>query len=520
MTTGQRQRSVFVLLSLVVFISTVSATSTPVAKIDSYKMRFSVPGGVSVTKIFGTAWCLSPQCDVLVTNHHVATQFQLHTRIKGVAIRKQQSATSATDPEATILVTHGLGPVKQINLRDLALLDMKRPVAGMRNVPIFSGQLRPQEKVTFHGYPNGHHKTLEGIFKSELADGTLLVIFPEAMGAGASGSLLTNTAGEAIGTVFAVAEKDARMVIAIPIWVLGDFVRATHPELLSLFPVTGYRPGLDALRDSPEPLEVNETYRMMIEDAGANPQPLLANSYQDDWPVMEKVEDSSCAEVLALRARARVLMNMLQNFVALETLTFEDQAVWEHEIQVTDGTLHFRTPQGEVLNDLPFPRRGVVPGDEWHTFAAMLTDRNLAIKPLDSVIIAGQPVLRFGYYATEESSVCSARTQRNKLVWMGTVPCFGEVWTTKDFDVLRITQEMSLPPQSNAQRFRIMVRYGQLPIGIVPASMNLEVHTLEGELLRSTVSFSRYRRFQSQSVIHYDSRSLANIAAANEYGPE
>ncbi len=491
---------------------TVAGAAESVVKVESYGVRLSFPG-VAIRKAFATAWCVSPTCNVMVTNHHVAAQFQHRTRVRGVPIEKQISATDESSSDAEWMSSVA-GRVKQVNVRDLALLWAKRPVPGLTSVPVFSGQLHRGDAVTFDGYPKGRRVTLPGQFEYEQADGTLLFSFSKPLGFGASGGLLRNSSGQAVGTVLAVAQSDPHRVVAVPMWALAELTRVAYPELGGFFPTPGYHPSRYTLEISPEPVELEESYRMLIDAAGSDPRVLISEDeiQEPDRTLFENIESSPSASVLALRAKAKSESNDLRNFVALERVTFDHGAVWEHEIQVMDGHLQFRTSKGAVLTELPFSKRGVVPGDLWHTFGTLLADEKVAIREIGSLLSSERPLLRFVYDAPAETGVCGARTRGQKSEWEGNVRCFGEVWTTQEFAFVRFTQVMSLPPESQADTIRSVVVFGRIAGHAVPASMDMESLSREGERLRSHITFRGYRLFQASSVIRYETNASASLA--------
>jgi hypothetical protein len=197
----------------------------------------------------------------------------------------------------------------------------------------------------------------------------------------------------------------------------------------------------------------------------------------------------------------------MKNFVALQSLTLQGgRTVWEHEIQVIDGMQRFRTPNGKVLDQLPLPHVGVVPGQEWYQFIAMLADPKLYLRYMGRVTVNGEPMECFEYSASADEKVCRARVDvvEDNRLWEGAAPCSGDVWVaSSDFHLLRVTQEMRLPQASHLETMRLAVIYGQLSLGTVPAKMLLEARLSSGQLIRSEAKFSNYRLFQAKSTIHW-----------------
>ena len=93
----------------------VSAESTPQAdKLVIGLKHFGLHVGLlrqSVSVEIVTAWCVNPDCDVVITNYHAKNVVGPHTRIKGVKVVEVASATSETDKDARV-VPSALGPTK------------------------------------------------------------------------------------------------------------------------------------------------------------------------------------------------------------------------------------------------------------------------------------------------------------------------------------------------------------------------------------------------------------------------
>ena len=130
-------------LATVLLSCLAAASDSSVAKIDGLRLRFAAPTGIALEKTSGSAWCLSPDCSVLVTNHHVAAGLSQRTRVKGVGVARKTSATGVADVEATTLKIWS-GKIELTRVRDLALLEMRRPLAekGMHSTPVFGGRLK------------------------------------------------------------------------------------------------------------------------------------------------------------------------------------------------------------------------------------------------------------------------------------------------------------------------------------------------------------------------------------------
>jgi hypothetical protein len=494
---------------LVLLLSCLAAASDlSVAKIDGLRLRFAAPSGIALEKTSGSAWCLSPDCSVLVTNHHVAAGFGQRTRVKGVGIARKTSATSSADVDATTLKIWS-GTIDLTRVRDLALLEMRRPLAGkgMHRTPVFGGRLKLGEKIAAVSYPRGRFQVVTGEFTAEFSDGTLLFTLREPLEMGSSGGLIRNADQQAVATVAFVAEKDHRLVVGIPMWSLADFVRKAKPSLASLFPGDMYRPS-EMAEGLPEPIQIDESVRKQLDMTGRNPELPVSPATRLVWPVSpgEIPLLPRTAEVEALRSRVEAMAGAMKNFVALQSLTMQGgKKIWEHDIQVVGGRERFRSPQGEVTDQMPLPsRRGVVPGQEWYGLLVSLMDAKLHIRYAGRTTLGDRPVERFEYSANADESLCHPRVYASGIaqLWDGNASCFGEVLASiSDFRVLRVTLEMRMPPASGLLNTRLTMVYGQLPIGTVPAQEFLQATLRSGQLLYSEANFVNYRLFQAKSTI-------------------
>jgi hypothetical protein len=500
----------FLLFLATVLLGCLAAASdSSVAKIDGLRLRFAAPTGIALEKTSGSAWCLSPDCSVLVTNHHVAAGLSQRTRVKGVGIARKSSATGSADVDATTLKIWS-GKIKLTKVRDLALLEMRRPLAekGMHSTPVFAGRLTPGEKIAAVSYPRGRFQAVGGEFTFEFSDGTLLFTLREPLEMGSSGGLIRNADRQAVATVAFVAEKDHRLVVGIPMWSLADFVRKAKPSLASLFPGDMYRPSVLA-EGLPEP-QIDESIRMLLDMTGQNPELPLSPATSLVWPVSpgEVPLLPRTAEVEALRSRVEAMAGSMTNLVAMQSLTMQGGGkIREHEIQVVGGQQRFRSPNGEVADQTPLPSHpGVVPGQEWYGLLVSLMDAKLHIRYAGRTTVGEGPVERFEYSANADEDLCHPRVYvaDDDQFWDGSVACFGEVLASpSDFRVLRVTLVMPMPPDSGFQNIRLAVAYGQLPMGTVPAQELLEARLRSGKLLHSEANFANYRLFQATSTIRW-----------------
>jgi hypothetical protein len=225
-------------------------------------------------------------------------------------------------------------------------------------------------------------------------------------------------------------------------------------------------------------------------------------------PAELQVRPTEPSEVQELRKKAQSMVQQMSNFIALQTLTLGDNSVWQHELRVIDGQQIFTRSDGAELKELPIPRLGVVPGSEWRDLAQMVgTNLRLPLRYSGERMEDGRKVKVFSYRATKEDEVCGIRVKRPfHRLWKDSAPCHGEVWTDRDLNILRITQETLLPHESSLGKATIVVLYGWLKYAgssdlLVPTSIYLTAQTVKGRTIESSATFTAYRVFHAAAKV-------------------
>jgi hypothetical protein len=204
----------------------------------------------------------------------------------------------------------------------------------------------------------------------------------------------------------------------------------------------------------------------------------------------------------------------MRNFIAVQTFEWgsgdkEPAALAEYEVQVIDGYQRFREyPDGKKeLQDVPFPtlKNSVVPGGEWSELPEMVgTKLRLKIRQAADMTANGRRIKVFQYRGESEDAVCSF-TSVSDFVFLEiskavTVPCYGEVWTDEEANILRMSEHYELP--GKWKKYQTVVTYGWLnrdgePPRLIPltiytqAERNKKVYWCRGQ-------FTDYRIFDSR----------------------
>ncbi len=504
---------------------------------SSFAAKVHSPTLRSGVERIGTAWCLDKECSLMITNYHVAKFLGKDLVVNGETVESVSLATGPDDDGASEVGSFTAEVFKYATVRDLAILRMRSPMAskGMHGVNIFVGQLQKGEPVSIVSYPNGKLTVTSGRFDFADAVGVLQFQLSSPLAPGSSGGLILNDQGEAVGIVTSINTNNSKPVVfAVPIWSLAEFVNKSQPKAYAtLFAAPIWRPDSSGQLASETPLHqdvsdralpAGETNDFTIpEPNGLNPLPVLPSQYltlatfsvppQTARMTELREREEEKPETQALRQKAQALIGGMTNLIAVQTVTQANRSVQQHVVRVIDGQQVFVLPDGRQVNSMPDPKGAfVVPGSEWRDLPQTVgTNYRLPLRYLEERSEGGHRIKIFYFEATLEDKICGLRVKNFWKTWTGAAPCHGEVWTDADLNILRISEQMDLPPKSGLQSCTITILYGWLRHGgltdrLVPASMRMATTKANTIAAESSTIFSEYHQF------HATTRMMATSA--------
>jgi hypothetical protein len=313
---------------------------------------------------------------------------------------------------------------------------------------------------------------------------------------GASGGLIIDRKSQqAVGVLVGVA-TGTKIAAAISIQTLAEFLKKVRPELYEeLFP--------DQVREHVSPAVAQaDIYPRYV------PPPSFSGAVQ--------YRPTETAEIKRLREKGQELADSIYDFVAVQTLDYggmrRPPSPSEYEVRMIDGVQRFREyPDGVAeLRNIPIPPTNpiLVPGGEWFTLPALIgTELNLKMWEAPDKVIEGRRIKVFQYYASIEDDVCKFRIISDFIfyqrVWDKAVSCDGEVWADEDFNIIRISQNLDLPPVVHWSDYHAVVTYGSLskPEGtarLIPVSIAVQA-IYKGKTYWCRGQFSNYRVFSARA---------------------
>src|SRR6266446_1456847 len=481
-----------------IVVRITSVRLTPSAKL-SIKGKLSPKLGLDAA--FGTGFCLDAKCRFIATNYHVAVTTR-PDKIKREKIIQRYFATGPHDKGATANYVPNVGVLPFAMKRDLAIFELRRPLPHHHGLTFSLDELQVGQEVDVYGYPVGMINPIRKLarfpatFKGPTTSGLLAFDYQLSAGKpihiqGASGGSVVDRKTEKIVGILSGSGFNETMALAVPVQTLADFVSKVQPFLAQrVFPTT---------KD--------------VSPVSADLYPKFVPRRTDG--LQHRPEEPY--EVSVLRKKAQLLADSMRNFIAVQSFAWgsgdkEPAAQAEYEVRVIDGVQRFREyPDGKKeLQDVPFPPMNEVvnPGGEWSELPQMVgTALRLKIHQAADTVVNERRIKVFQYRAESEDGVCIFKSVLdfgffavNKIV---TVPCYGEVWTDEDINILRISEHLEL--SGKWRDYQSIVTYGWLrqtdevprliPLTIsTQAENNKKVHWCRGV-------FTNYRIFSSRVKI-------------------
>lgn len=466
-------------------IASASQTVVPITKLHFY--------GPIGNIMFGSGFCLDPECRFIVTNYHVAETMGKHLSIEHEPVVQRWLASGPNDEGAT---KDGYNP-----LRDLAVVELEHSLSrrGFHGLPYnmdsvedllvgqdvdiyaFPLELKPKRKLQhFRGEYIGLHQ-----------NGLLAFSYqpnPHRLRVGASGGLVVDGKGRVVATLARVAVNQ-NDVLGVPVEVLSAFVSKIQPYLAArLFPKTAFIPPVEP-----------DIYPEWIPDR--------PNGRLESRP-------AEPPDVQLLRAKAQDVVDGMHAVIAVESYEWgqgsalnDPQAIGYYEVRTFEGIQHFRQyPDGKKeMKEIPWPplMESIDPGPAWSFVPHIIAkEYDLAIRRDPDIVWKGQTLRVFQYHGAKEDKVCIFDNQLD-LVFMihhhiESYDCSGEVWTDQSENVMRVSENYYMP--DSRMEMRLIVTFGWTDVEgkrlRVPVTLSME--TVEGPHIHwCRGQFTDYRQFRS-----------------------
>jgi Trypsin-like peptidase domain len=415
--------------------------------------------GLGIESKYGTGFCLDPGCRLIATNYHVAA-IAKPSKIDGQPIVDRFLATGPDDDGATMNVGPAAAPIKYNLSRDLAILELRKPLAHHHGAAFSLDELQPGQAVEIYAYPkesnHASRKLLRfaGTYKGETTSGLLAFDYAPENGdmiqPGASGGVVVDAQSHRIVGVLNGIELDhPSTAVAVPAQSLADFVSKVEPFLaITLFPMHGNTP--------PDADDIYPEYAPQQASEGLQ--------HRSDEP----------AAVKQLRENAQQLSDGMRNLIAVQRLAWgsgdKDAALRAaYEVRIVDGSQKFRDyPDGKAeLDEIPLPplSHSIVPALEWSELPEMVGKQlHLKVHQAPDAVVNGKQLKIFQYGANVEDGACGFTYVNDHILFKSSktvrTGCFGEVWTDENMIIVRMSEHYELP--GDRKIYHVVVTYGLL----------------------------------------------------------
>ena len=337
-------------------------------------------------------------------------------------------ATGPDDDGATVNVGPTAGSIKYTLSRDLAILELRKPLAHHHGAAFSLEELQPGQSVEIYAYPkeasHSSRKLLRfaGTYKGETTSGLLAFDYAPENGdtiqPGASGGVVVDAQSHRIvGVLNGIDLDNPSTAVAVPAQSLADFVTKVEPFLATtLFPMHGNTPP-----------DADDIYPEYV----APPTDALQHRAAEPAPVKQ------------LRENAQQLADGMRNLVAVQRLAWgsgdKDAAMRAaYEVRIVDGSQKFREyPDGNKdMDEIPLPpmSHSIVPALEWSELPEMVGKQlHLKVRQAPDAVVNGKKLKVFQYGASVEDGACGFTYVNDHILFKSSktvrTGCYGEVWT-------------------------------------------------------------------------------------------
>ena len=472
--------------------------------------KFSLPP--QIQQVQGSGICINQSCSVVATAYHIQMMVgRANLRVGNHHTEKVLSLANESDTDKSG-VTVGERTLSYNVANDVSFIYTKKSTAHKSGVP-YSYKFYVGQKVTVAGYYKDKFETREAcvlganvpllIGEAQLKENLILDVHLKP---GTSGSAVLDERGNLLGMivlsgVLKSSGGDLTTSIALP-------VRTIARALVKLDPLLG---GV-IFREIPEeePTKVQTSAALYQEsDIPEDASPVI--------PELSAVSSEVSDPVGKLRAKAEAASALMVNFVARQCLAQGTQQSICHELSIVDGQQSFREMNkngklGQPRDSFPIQRHGVWTQTDWTDTLGEIADNLWIFRGSvdDRYLFTFKSVAEDNRCYFEEYSERAPLSGGGQPSWKGSVVCFEQVVTDKDFNVLSVFTEMLPPEGCLTQMIQTAIYYDWVKLDELESPVRLPVRERitaqqlgQKSLSYASVSWSDYQKFRVEHKIKF-----------------
>lgn len=460
----------------------------------------------------GSGICIDHACSVVATANHIQMLLgRANLEIAGCSTRKVLSLANESDTNKTE-VPVGKRALFYDIANDVTFVYAKKPAHHKSGVP-YSYHFYAGQKVEVAGYYNGKFQTREAhvigadvplqIGKARLEDNILLDV---DLKPGQSGSAVIDEDGNLLGMIIlkcGVRSKNGDVPVSVALPVI-TIARA----LVRLDPALGSAVFNNIPEEEPKPEQTPEEL-YQENDLPEDTSPVI--------PVLSAVPSEVPNSVSRLRAKSEAASKMMVDFITKQCLVQGTGKSMCHELSVVDGRQTFRKIDkngelGELTDSIPVQKHGVWTQSDWADTLGELADNSWVFQGSvdDKYVFTYKSAAEDDRCYYEEYSNGTSPFSGGHAGWKGSVACFEEVLTDKDFNVLSVFTEMHPPDGCVTQLVQTAIYYDWIKLEGLKSPILLPVKEritakVQGQkdLWYANVSWTDYEKFRTEHKIRF-----------------
>jgi hypothetical protein len=474
-------------------------------------VHFSFPPRVQ--EIQGSGICINHSCSVVATAYHI--QMMVGTANLGVdgghtervLSLANQSDTSKSD------ISVGQRTLSYNAAKDISFLYTKKPIRNKSGIS-YSYDPYVGEKVTIAGYYRDNFETREArivgsnvplvMGNVQLNENLVLDI---KLKPGTSGSAVLDERGNLLGMIVfsGVLKVDSGYTtasIALPVRTIAKALVTVDPAL-----------GTTIFRDIPK----EEKPKSAQTPSGLFQEDDVQGYGSQVIPQLIAVPNEVPDPVGKLRFKAEAASALMVNVVTKQCLVQGTQKSICHELSIVDGQQTFRKIHkngmlGKPTDSFPIQGHGVWTQTDWTDTLDTIAENPWIFQGSmdDRYLFSFKSAAEDARCYFEEYPRGTPRFGGGYPSWKGSVACFEQIVTDKDFNVLSVFTEMLPPEGCLTQVVQMAIYYDWVKLReltspiLLPVMEKITAKMLgQKNLSYASVSWADYQKFRAEHKIEF-----------------
>jgi Trypsin-like peptidase domain len=502
------------LSTVLLLISMCSAATVKENLVPVHGSIVSFYAPLIVRHVDGSGICINQNCSVVVTAYHLQIMAgRTNLSVASERTRKVLSLAGESDTNKShIPVGTGKNTLYYNIANDVSFVYTRKPVRHKSGVP-YSYKFYVGEKVQVAGYCNNKFETKEAhiigsnvplvIGQAQLNENLVLDTYVRP---GTSGSAVLDERGNLLGMIILsgtlkFSSGPLATSVALP-------VRTIAKALVKVDPVLGSAVFNDIPEEEPKPTQIS--YVLYQEyDLPEDTSPVI--------PALSAVPTEVPNSVGKLRLKSEAASARMVNFVAKQCVVQGTQKPLCHELAIVDGRQTFRAigKNGKLhkpTGSFPVQRHGVWSLSDWTDTLGEIADNPWVFQGS----VGDHYLFTFRSAAEDDRCHYEEYSQGTPLFggghpgWKGSVICFEQILTDKDFNVLSVFTEMRPPDGCLTQMVQTAIYYDWVKLEdlksplLLPVMERITAKVLgQKNLWYTSVSWTDYQKFRAEHKIEF-----------------